>query len=53
MKHFEFFLIVFVLFGTLTFVQVLHIAKHSTYCKTESEWIRTLPLDIRDQLRNQ
>ena len=52
MKHFEFFLVVFLLLGTLTFVQVLHAAKHSAYCKTEAEWLRTLPPDIRNQLKN-
>ena len=24
-------------------IELLHIAQHNTYCKTESEWIKTLP----------
>ncbi len=52
-KHFELFLVVFILLGTLTFVQVLHTAKHDTYCLTEAEWLGTLPSNIRNQLRSQ
>ena len=36
----------------LTTVQVLHIWKHNTYCKTESEWKSTLPMEIQDLLRD-
>ena len=36
-----------VVFG---FIQGLHIAKHDTYCKTEAEWIKTLPFEIQQQL---
>ena len=34
----------------LAFIQGLHIAKHDTYCKTEAEWIKTLPREIQQQL---
>lgn len=52
MKYFELFLIGFLLVGSLTFVQILHTAKHNAYCKTEAEWLRALPTDIKNQLKD-
>ena len=37
--------------GTLAFIQGLHVHKHSTYCKTESQWLHTLPYELRDEVR--
>ena len=37
---------------TLGGIELLHIAQHNTYCKTESEWIKTLPEPVQRQLRN-
>jgi len=34
----------------LGFIELLHVQKHDTYCKTEADWVRTLPPEIRDQL---
>ena len=36
----------------LVFVEVYHLTVHDKSCKTYSEWIRTLPKDIRGQLRD-
>ena len=32
-------------------VELYHIYRHDTFCKTEAEWIKTLPPKVRNQLR--
>lgn len=48
----ELWVLVLIVVVPLTIVQSLHIMKHDTYCKTESEWMDTLPLEIQFQLRD-
>jgi len=36
----------------LVFVEVYHLGLHNKTCKTYSEWVKTLPADIRSQLRD-
>ncbi len=36
----------------LFFIQAIHVLVHGNYCKTESEWIRTLDPDIQDLIKN-
>ena len=38
--------------GTFALIQTLHVNQHSTYCKTKAEWIKTLPSNLRSQIRN-
>ncbi len=35
----------------LVFIETLHVIKHENYCKTEAEWIKSLPPKVRNQLR--
>jgi hypothetical protein len=34
-----------------TGIELYHLNQHENYCKTHSQWLDTLPRDIRNQLR--